>query len=117
MINSTGENCIFKRRHKHRFKTLLMLTALSIVSVAQAEIYQWVDKQGNVHITDNSMNVPDTRKENVRVIKGSEDRTPVGDSKTQPNPDLQKNDLHESDSQKQSEESAIDKRALQSDLQ
>lgn len=52
-------------------KMIALFIAMFAFSVAQAEVYQWVDRQGVVHFTDDLDNVPARYRKKVKTIESA----------------------------------------------
>ena len=50
---------------------LLLLTFASPVLSGVGDLYQWSDRDGNVHITDDLLNVPQEYRDKVRVFEST----------------------------------------------
>ena len=67
MSLTTGMNSIIF--HRTFFFLLLMLIIGSLPQESTADVYEWVDANGVVHLSDNPPDVPAAGRKNARVIK------------------------------------------------
>lgn len=61
----------------------------SAVTIASADLYQWTDENGVIHVVDESHQIPQAYREKVRVIESQKSRTlpsslPLSPSRTYP---------------------------------
>ncbi len=51
----------------------LLLTLLILAMPARAEMYQWVDQEGTLHITPDSSDIPERYRKGARIFEGTKD--------------------------------------------
>lgn len=59
-----------------RIPVLLCGLFFSAVTLAWADLYQWTDENGVIHVVDESYQIPQAYREKVRVIESQKSRTP-----------------------------------------
>jgi hypothetical protein len=96
-------------------KLLLILLMICISSIANAEMYRWVDKNGNMQITDDLANVPAEYKHDTSTIKNyrrinNNIPRPINDPSSNTN-------LEHSENHENAKESQVDNRALEVEIQ
>jgi len=65
-------------------KAVLIALIVLSASPALAELYQWKDSEGVVHITDRPENIPERYRDLVRVIEESAPAQPKDENETAP---------------------------------
>lgn len=85
----------------------LVIPSLSI----QAEIYQWQDKDGNLHFTDDPGNVPQYMRDRIKIVP-----MPSYRSNTEPQPTSQARGIEDVDSENVSNSKAEAREAFQEEV-
>lgn len=67
------------------FAILTLLVVFAFSSLAIADLYQWKDEKGNIHVVDDILLVPQQYKDKVRVLKTKpSEKTPPYQQNIQP---------------------------------